>query len=66
MALEQIMEVEIFNVWGIDFVGPFPPSCGQLYILLAVDYVNKWVEAVATLTNDTKVVLKFLQKNIFT
>ena len=59
------MEVEIFDVWGIHFMG-FPPSFGQLYILLAVDYVRKWVEAIATLTNDAKVVLKLLQKNIFT
>ena len=37
-----------------------------MYILLAVDYVSKWVKAMATRTNDAKVVLKFLQKNIFT
>ena len=59
------MEVEIFYVWGIDFTGPFPPLFGQLYILLAMDYVSKWVEAMATPTNDVRVVLKFLQKNIF-
>ena len=64
--LNNIMEVEIFDVWGINFMGSFPPSFGQLYILLAVDYVSKWVEAIATPTNDAKVVLKFLQKNIFT
>ena len=64
--MNNILEVEIFDVWGIDFMGPFLPSFWQLYILLAVDYVSKWVEAVATPTNDAKVVLKFLQKNIFT
>ena len=47
-------------------MGPFPPSFGQLCILLAMDYVSMWVEVVATPTNDAKVVLKFLQKNIFT
>ena len=41
-------------------MGPFPPSYGYLYILLAVDYVSKWVEAIPTRTNDHKVVLKFL------
>ena len=66
MALNNIMEVEVFDVWGIDFMGPFPQSFGQLYILLVVDYVSKWVEAVVTPTNDAKVVLKFLQKNTFT
>ncbi|CAN6445194.1 unnamed protein product [Victoria cruziana] len=47
------------------FMGPFPPSFGYLYILVAVDYVSKWVEAVATRTNDHKVVLKFIKHNIF-
>ena len=64
--MNNIMEVEIFDVWGIDFMGPFFPYFWQLYILLAVDYVSKWVKAIATPTNDAKVVLKFLQKNIFT
>ncbi|XP_019156989.1 PREDICTED: uncharacterized protein LOC109153590 [Ipomoea nil] len=45
-------------------MGPFPTSFGYNYILVAVDYVSKWVEAVATRTNDSKVVLKFL-KDIF-
>ena len=66
MALEQHYGSRIFDVWGIDFMGPFPPSFGHLYIFLAVDYVSKWVEVVATPTNDAKVMLKFLQKNIFT
>jgi len=61
-----ILEVELFDVWGIDFMGPFPPFHNNLYILVAVDYVSKWVEAIASLTNDSKVVLKFLKKNIFT
>ncbi|KAE8684537.1 DNA-directed RNA polymerase V subunit 5C-like [Hibiscus syriacus] len=51
---------------GIDFMGPFPSSFGDLYILLAVDYVSKWVEAIATPRNNSKMVLKFLHKNIFT
>ena len=55
----------MFDVWGIDFMGPFPPSYSNTYILVAVDYVSKWVEAIATPTNDTKTVLKFLQKHIF-
>ncbi|CAN6462293.1 unnamed protein product [Victoria cruziana] len=46
-------------------MGPFPPSFGYLYILVAVDYVSNWVEAVATRTNDHKVVLKFIKHNIF-
>ncbi|CAN6697969.1 unnamed protein product [Malus baccata var. baccata] len=48
-----------------DFMGPFPSSNGFLYILLAVDYVSKWVEAKATKTNDSKVVSDFIKSNIF-
>jgi hypothetical protein len=60
-----VLEVEIFDVWGIDFMGPFPSSCSKMYILVAVDYVSKWVEAIATQTNDAQVVVAFLKKNIF-
>lgn len=65
MPLNSILEVEIFYVWGIDFMGHFPPSFSNQYILLAVDYLSKWVEAVALSTNDARVVVKFLKKNIF-
>ncbi|KAM1216786.1 hypothetical protein ACFX2J_013028 [Malus domestica] len=60
-----ILVVEIFDVWGIDFMGPFPSLNGFLYILLAVDYVSKWVEAKATKTNDSKVVSDFIKTSIF-
>ncbi|VVA34735.1 PREDICTED: LOW QUALITY PROTEIN, partial [Prunus dulcis] len=66
LPLKNILFVELFDVWGIDFMGPFPSSFGYTYILVAVDYVSKWVEAIATKTNDHKVVLKFLRDNIFT
>nr|GFA51427.1 reverse transcriptase domain-containing protein [Tanacetum cinerariifolium] len=55
---------EIFDVWGIDFMGPFPNSKGNKYILVAVDYLSKWVEAKALPTNDARVVVKFL-KSLF-
>jgi len=45
---------EVFDVWGIDFMGPFPVSFGFFYILLVVDYVSKWVEAKPTKTNDAR------------
>ena len=66
MPLTNILEVELFDVWGIDFMGPFIPSFGNLYILVAVDYVSKWVEATALPTNDSKVVVQFMKKQIFT
>ena len=46
-------------------MGPFPPSFGNLYILLAVDYVSKWVEAVACPRNDANTVVSFLEKKYF-
>ncbi|RDX64505.1 Pro-Pol polyprotein, partial [Mucuna pruriens] len=46
-------------------MGPFPVSNGYSYILLAVDYMTRWVEAVVTKTNDAKVVVNFLKSNIF-
>ncbi|KAH9716155.1 hypothetical protein KPL71_021360 [Citrus sinensis] len=66
MPQSPILIVEIFYVWGIDFMGPFPSSFGHLYIVLTVDYVSKWVEAKATRTNDSKVVVDFIKSNIFT
>ena len=41
MPLTPILVVEIFDVWGIDFMGPFPPSLGNEYILVGLDYVSK-------------------------
>ena len=66
MPLTNIVEIELFDVWGINFMGPFPSSHRNKYILVGVDYVSKWVEAIASLTNDAKVVTKFLRINIFT
>ncbi|RDY12022.1 putative mitochondrial protein, partial [Mucuna pruriens] len=65
MPQHPILFCKVFDVWGIDFMGPFPFSNGYSYILLAVDYVSRWVEAISTKTNDAKVVLDFLKSNIF-
>ena len=62
MPLHYILEVEIFDVWGLDFMGPFPLSCGNQYILVEINYVSKWAKAIASPTNDAKIVLKFLKK----
>ena len=65
MPLQGILVVHIFNVWGIDFMGPFPSSFGNLYILLTVNYVSKWVEAIACPINDANTMARFIQRNIF-
>ncbi|RDX98280.1 gag-pol, partial [Mucuna pruriens] len=65
MPQQPILFCEVFYGWGMNFMGPFPISNGYLYILLAVDYVSRWVEAIAIKTNDAKVVVDFLKSNIF-
>nr|GFB56217.1 reverse transcriptase domain-containing protein [Tanacetum cinerariifolium] len=64
MPQNSIQVCQIFDIWGINFMGPFPSSRRNKYILVAVDYLSKWVEAKALLTNDSRVVCKFL-KNLF-
>ncbi|GJW98414.1 reverse transcriptase domain-containing protein [Tanacetum coccineum] len=64
MPQNAIQVCEIFDVWGIDFIGPFPSSRGNKYILVAVDHLSKWIEAKALPTNDARVVIKFL-KSLF-
>ena len=64
-AFESDFGRNLFDVWDIDFMGPFPSSFGYIYILVGVDYVSKWVEAVPCRAADHRVVLKFLKKNIF-
>ncbi|WJZ81219.1 hypothetical protein VitviT2T_001072 [Vitis vinifera] len=62
MPMNPILIVDIFDVLGIDFMGPFPMSFGNSYILVGVDYVSKWVETIPCKHNDHRVVLK---ENIF-
>jgi len=65
ILLTNILVSEIFYVWGIDFMSPFPFSFGKIYIIVAVDYVSKWIKAKAIRTNDAKVVLDFVRTHIF-
>ncbi|CAM8948676.1 unnamed protein product [Rhodiola kirilowii] len=65
MPQKGILEVEIFDVWGVDFMGPLPSSQGNSFILVAVDYVSKWVEAIASPSCDAKVVIRMFKKIIF-
>ncbi|GKB63397.1 reverse transcriptase domain-containing protein, partial [Tanacetum coccineum] len=62
IPLSNILVSKVFDIWGIDFMGPFLSSRNNKYILVAVDYVSKWVEAEALPTNDARVVVRFFQK----
>ena len=66
MPMNPILVVDIFDVWGINFMGPFVTSNSFSYVLVAVDYVSKGVNAIPTKSNDHSVMLKLLKKNIFT
>ena len=59
------MVIELFDVWVIDFMGPFVGSHGMKYILVAVDYVLKCVESIVLPNSEEKSVTSFLKKNIF-
>ncbi|GKF47730.1 reverse transcriptase domain-containing protein [Tanacetum coccineum] len=61
MPQNNIQVSEVFDVWGLDFMVPFPKSRGNKYILVAVDYLSKWVEAHALPTNDARIMVKFLR-----
>nr|GEW24448.1 reverse transcriptase domain-containing protein [Tanacetum cinerariifolium] len=62
MPLKNIQVCENFDIWGIDFMGPFSKSYKFEYILVAIDYVSKWAEAQALPTSDARVVVTFLKR----
>ncbi|GJW57918.1 reverse transcriptase domain-containing protein [Tanacetum coccineum] len=54
-----------FYKWGIDIAGPFPEGPGKVkFLIVAMDYFTKWIEAkpVATITGNQ--VKKFVWENI--
>ena len=64
MPLNPILVIEIFDCWGIDFMSHFPSSFGFVYILVAIDYVSKGIEAIPCRHNDHKIVIRFLKEKI--
>jgi len=65
MPLKNIQEINMFDCWGTDFMGQLPSSLSNEYILVAVEYVSRWVEAIPTQKADSKTVIKFVKKHIF-
>ncbi|GJS94746.1 reverse transcriptase domain-containing protein [Tanacetum coccineum] len=62
MPQNNIQVCDVFDIWGQDFMGPFPNSKGNKCILVAVDYITKWVEAQALPTNNAHIVIRFLRR----
>jgi transposase InsO family protein len=65
MPLTSNLEIDIFDVWGIYFMGSFPNIEGYEYILVDVDYVSKWVEALPCRVADAMHSKKMFREVIF-
>ena len=65
MPLHYNLQLEIFDVWGIDFMWPFQKSNDSEYILIAIDYVSKWVEALPYRAADARHAKKMFHEAIF-
>lgn len=56
-----------FYQWGIDIVGPFPEAPGRVkFLVVAIDYFTKWVEAEPLASISSRTIIKFMWKNILT
>ena len=65
MPMNYSLVIELFDVWGFDYMGPFPSSDGYTHILVVADYVTKWVEAIPTSSVDHNTSIKMLKEVIF-
>ena len=65
MPMNYSLVIEPFDVWGFDYMGPFPSSNRYTHILVAVDYVTKWLEAISTSSVDHNTSIKMLKEVIF-
>jgi hypothetical protein len=65
MPLTNNLQIELFDVWGINYMGPFPKLKNYEYSLVAVDYVSKWVEAMPCRATDAKNSKKMFEETIF-
>ena len=69
MALISVNPSLTFEIWAIEFIGPFPipaKRSGARYIITAVEYVTKWAEVELVDTCSSEVAAKFIYENIIT
>ena len=64
LSLNPIIVIVLFDVWGINFMGPFVSSHGIKYIFVEINYVLKCLQAIGLANNEGKSVTMFLKKNI--
>ena len=65
MPLHYNLQIEIFDAWGIDFMGLFQKSQDCEYILIAIDYISKWVEALPCRAANARHARKMFHEVIF-
>jgi hypothetical protein len=65
MPLNYNLQIDLFDVWGIDLMGPFTNSNGYEHILVMVDYVSKWVEAITFRRASTEEYISIIKNVIF-
>ena len=67
MPLQPQLVVEPFDKWDLDFIWPInPPSKQKVYILVCIDYMTKWVEAMDLVKSNDQSIIDFLYGDIFT
>jgi transposase InsO family protein len=65
MPLRYNLQIDLFDVWGIDIMGPFKNSHGYEHILVMVDYVSTWVEAMPCRKASTEESIAMINSMIF-
>jgi transposase InsO family protein len=63
--LKYNVQIDLFDVWTIDFMGPFKNLHGFEHILVMVDYVSKWVEAIPCRKASTEESIAMIKSMIF-
>ena len=69
MPLISINPSLTFEIWSINFIGPFPvptKRIGVRYIITTVEYVTKWAEVAQVDTCSNEIAAKFIYGNIIT